>query len=222
MVVVLVAGLSVVAWVWAVRRPAVVPEAQDDVEPVLEEPVTPTYVAIGNTDVNSLFSGKEASAGEGWAHLLHQKLDAATAFHVLAGGARTLMEANADALPAVAALKPTLVTLWNVVGDSTGGTSLTSYLAELRKALDLLTSETEARIVLLMLPDITRLMQNQTEERKALIRGGIEQWNRVIAEAATRYGSRVMALNVYNSPQVMEPGSGNEYLADLIYEQLQY
>ncbi|MEO5951473.1 MAG: hypothetical protein ABIQ44_03305, partial [Chloroflexia bacterium] len=117
--------------------------------------------------------------------------------------------------------KPTLITIWNIVGDSTGGTPLTSYLTELRQALDLLTEETEARIILLTLPDITHLIQNQTEERKTLIRGGIEQWNRVIAEAATHYGSRVRTINPYaETPNILNPTTGNAYLASLIRNQL--
>src|SRR5215203_888309 len=203
--VVVVAGLSVVAWVWAVRRPVPSPEDQQGAGAAIpvEEPRSPAYVAIGNTDVNALFGNKDPSAEEGWVTLLHRMLPKDTPLSILGERTRTLSEVNAEAIPAAIQLKPTLVTLWNVVGDSTGGTSLTSYLGELRKALDVLTGETDAQVVLLTLPDITFLMQDQSEDRKTLVRGGIEQWNRVIGEAATRYGSRVLTLNLYHkTPEV--------------------
>jgi hypothetical protein len=222
--VLVVAGLSVVAWVWAVRRPVPAPEDQQGPEAAIpvEEPRSPAYVAIGNTDVNALFGNREPSAEDGWVTLLHRMLPKDTTLSVLGERTRMLSELNVEAIPATVQLKPTLVTLWNVVGDSTGGTSLTSYLGELRKALDILTGETDAQVVLLMLPDLTFLMQDQSEERKNLIRGGIEQWNRVIEEAATHYGSRVLTVNLYHkTPEVLDPVNGNTFLARTIQHELQ-
>lgn len=221
--VLVMAFLCVIIWVWAVRRPPVSAAGATSTEEATLQVQRPlTFVAIGNADVNTLFGGKEGSTQSGWAGLLHRHMPDGALFSQLGEHDHTLSETIAKAIPEAARINPDIVTLWNVVGDSTGGTSLTSYLGELRKALDMLTRETEAQIVLLNMPDITLRLQNQAEERRALVRGGIQQWNRVIAEVASRYGRRVLIADLFPlSEQVLNPETGNGTLADTIWADLE-
>lgn len=222
--VLLVAGLSAFVWLWAVRKPPLPPasEEADEAEDAPPATLRPfAYVSIGNTDVNALFHRVEPSTEEGWVYLLRSRLPADTALTTLARQSRTLAEANDLALAATVDARPDLITVWQVVGDSTGGTTLTAYLGELRRTLNTLIHETEAQVVLLNLPDITRMMQDLPEERKSLIRGGIEQWNRVIAEVASHHGGRVLIPDLYiESARVLNATTGNRYLADMVWELL--
>ncbi len=213
--------LSAVVWAWAMRKSPPVPATTSEESPP-EEPQPLHYVAIGNTNINTLFESKQGSSGEGWAERLHTLLPAGTLYSSLGANDRTLNEVNANAVPEAVKAKPDIVTLWQVVGDSTSGTSLSAYVSELKKALERLTRETEAQVVLLNLPDVTLLMDDQGEERRAMIRGGIEQWNRVIAEAASRYGRRVLLIDLYPiSAQILVLSSGNGKLADAAWQELE-
>jgi hypothetical protein len=218
--VLVMALLSALVWVWAVRKPLAAP-ATPAGDATSDAPRLLSYVAIGNANVNTLFGSKPAPVGSGWVAQLLAFLPPDTHFFVAGEDHTTLRETNLEVIPAIKA-NPDIITLWNVVGDSTGGTPLIAYLAELRKALDRLTGDTDAQVVLLNLPDLTLLMQDQTEERKALVRGGIEQWNRVIAEAALRYGRRVLLIDLYPiSAQVLDPVTGNTALAEMVWHEVQ-
>ena len=219
--VLLVSIASVVVWVWSMRKPPPAPAATTPSEEAPQETPRPlSYVAIGNSDVGMLLGGKPAADGRGWSTHLLGHFPPGTEFTLVGNGPGTLREINTDAISTLQA-KPDIVTLWSVVSDSTKGTPLIDYLGELRKALDHLTRNTEAQVVLLNLPDITLLMEDQPEDRKALVRGGIGQWNRVIAEATTRYGRRVLLVDLYPiSAQVLDAGGGNGALAEAVWGEI--
>jgi hypothetical protein len=167
-----------------------------------------------------LMGGNPDPDGRGWAAQLLERFPPGTLFTVVGSGPGTLREINTEAISPLEA-QPDIITLWCVVSDSTKGTPLTDYLGELRKALDHLTRSTEAQVVLLNLPDITLLVKDQPEERKALVRGGIGQWNRVIAEAATRYGRRVLVVDLYPiSAPILDAAGGNEALAEAVWGEI--
>ncbi|MEP6774089.1 MAG: hypothetical protein ABJA50_00720, partial [Chloroflexota bacterium] len=124
---------------------------------------------------------------------------------------------NAHSLAAAINAKPLTLTFWQVAGDATGGTPLPAYLKELRLALDRLVEETPATVFLLNLPDLSLILDDATEERKALVRGGVEQWNRVIAQVATPHGNRVRLVDLYqHSREILDLQSGNAALAGLV------
>ena len=123
--------------------------------------------------------------------------------------------------------------IWNVVNDATRGVTLTTYLNDLTAALDKLTNETQAQIVVLNMPDITVVMNGLPAEQKDLIRGGVEQWNRAIAETAARYGDRVRVVDLYpiseevlNHPEYISPdnfhpsSTGYRRLAEVVWDEI--
>jgi hypothetical protein len=215
--VILFAVLSVFVWLWAVRRPPQSPPPDPDYSAPAQPP-TPVYVALGISNVNALRS--LPASGDDWPDLLRALLPPETNYLKL-DAADTLASTNAQSLQAAIAAAPTTVTLWQVAGDATGGTSLPAYLAELRVTLRRLVEETDATIFLLNLPDLSLFMDTAAEDRKSLVRGGVEQWNRVISEVAMPHGNRVLLVDLYpHTPAILDPQHGNAALADLVLQQM--
>ncbi len=219
-VMAVVVVLSAVVWAWAVRRPAAEAEATGaPATPAApaEVPATPTpeprpitYAAIGASDVEGV--GANNPATESWINVLHDKMPEGTRLVRLGRGGITLGEANRVEVPEAVQADPDIITLWNVVNDATKGVTLTTYLTDLNAALEKLTKETRAQIVLLNMPDITVLMGGLPAAQKDLIRGGVEQWNRSIAEAASKYDGRVHVVDLY--PVSEEVLNHREYISD--------
>ena len=219
--VMLFAVMSVFVWVWAMRRPPLQPpRPEESTSEPPREPRTPLYVALGLSNVQSLFRAN-AGTGDSWADLVYKMMAARTEFVKLGEHERTLRDANEHSLPAAIHSQPGMLTLWQVAGDATGGTALTAYLKELRDVLRLLVEETEATVFLLNLPDLSLLLGNATDERKALVRGGVEQWNRVIAEVSTPHGNRVRLVDLYpHSHEILDMEGGNRALANLVWQEI--
>lgn len=159
------------------------------------EPRPITYAAIGASDV--VGTGAKDPPHESWINVLHGMMPEGTKLVRLGRGGITLGEANRMEVPEAVEAQPDVITMWNVVNDATHGISLTTYLNDLTAALDKLTGETQAQIVLLNMPDITVVMNGLPASQKDLIRGGIEQWNRAIGETAARYGDRVHVVDLF-------------------------
>ena len=215
--VILFAVLSVFVWLWAMRRPPQPPVApgESDPEP-LQEPAAPVYVAFGLSNIRGIRGG---SQGGDWPDLLYAMMPAGTDFIKLGADDRTLADSNTQSLEAAISAKPLTLTFWQVASDATGGTSLPAYLKDLRVALHRLVEETPATVFLLNLPDLSLILEDTTEERKALVRGGVEQWNRVIAEVALPHGNRVRLVDLFShSREILDLQSGNAALAGLVWQ----
>jgi lysophospholipase L1-like esterase len=233
--------LSAVLWAWAVRRPApeldapaasTTPVAETEAPPApAPEPRPMTYAAIGASDVVGV--GADDPSNESWINVLHKMMPDGTKLVRLGRGGITLGEANRVEVPGAVEADPDIVTIWNVVNDATSGITLTTYLNDLNAALEKLTKETRAQVVVLNLPDITVLMEGLPASQLDLIRGGVEQWNRAIAEAAARYGDRVHVVDLYpisgevlNHPEYLSsdnfhPSStGYRRLAEVVWEEI--
>jgi lysophospholipase L1-like esterase len=205
---------------------------------VAQAPVIPTpelrpitYAAIGASDVEG--AGADDPSTESWINVLHDKMPEGTKLVRLGRGGITLGEANRLEVPGAVVADPDIITMWNVVNDATHGITLTTYLNDLTAALDKLTGETRATVVLLNMPDITILMNGIPADQKELIRGGVEQWNRAIADAAARYDGRVHVVDLYpiseevlNHPEYISgdnfhPSStGYRRLAEVVWDEI--
>jgi len=228
-VTVLVIVLSIFVWAWAVRRPAPASEAAAPPQATTTEARPFTYAAIGASDVVGV--GAADPSAESWVNVLHSYMPQGTRFLRLGRSGITLREANEVEVPEAVAVKPDLVTLWNAVNDATQGVPLNTYRDELEKALTRLTEETPAQVILLNVPDVTVLMSGVPEEQRALVRGGIVQWNKAIDEVALRYSERVTVVDLfpvsaevldhpeYISPDNFHPStSGYERLALIVWQ----
>jgi len=229
-VTVLIIFVTVLAWAWAVRRPATIEQAGPEATPTEPRPLT--YAAIGASDVVGM--GASDPGSQSWVNVLHAYMPEGTRFVRLGRNGITLREANEVEVPEAVEAQPDIVTLWNSVNDATQGVPLPAYREELEKALTKLTDETAAHVVVLNLPDITVLMNGVPDEQRAPVRGGIAQWNKAIAEVAGRYGDRVTLVDLfpaseevldhpeYISPDNFHPSTvGYRRLADLVWEAIQ-
>ena len=179
--------VTIFAWAWAVRRPA--PTAPTSAEP---HPVT--YAAIGASDVVGV--GANDPQNESWVNALHAKMPAGSKLVRLGRSGITLHEALAVEVPQAVAAQPDVITLWNCVNDATQGVLLASYVDDLKAALSRLTGGTKAHIYLLNMPDISLLSQGDAQQR-ALIQGGVAQWNAAIAATASAYPGRVTVVGLF-------------------------
>ena len=198
-VVALVVFLTIFVWRWAVRHPQRAAQGAVRVSGETEANIesAPLYVAIGASDVAGVGAGDPQR--ENWASVLHSFMPEDTRLLRLARPGITLREANAREIFEAVRAQPDQITLWCCVNDITNGVPLPDYTRELEIALTRLTRETHARVLVLNVPDMSRLLPpSASEAQRALIRGGIQQWNRAITTTIARYGSRVALLDLFN------------------------
>lgn len=230
--------LTIFVWRWAVRTPVpVAPAIDTDAEDPGEDEVRQVerpfvYVAVGASDV--LGVGANDPSSESWVELLSRYLPANTQLMKLGRNGITLNDANKVEVPQAVAARPDLVTMWNCVNDATRGIPLPLYTRDLRVALDRLTQDTEAHIILLNLPDLSLLLPNSDQTRRELVRGGIRQWNAAMAQVASDYRDRVTLVDLFPgsshvltrpefvSTDSFHPSSeGYRWLADRVWSVIQ-
>jgi acyl-CoA thioesterase I len=224
--------LSIFIWAWAMRRPAPVEGPEIVQQPTPTEPRPLVYAAIGASDVVGV--GADNPSTQSWINVLHNRMPEGTRLVRLGRGGITLREANQVEVPAAVKAQPDIVTMWNAVNDATRGITLTTYLQDLNSALTRLTQETDARIVLLNLPDITVLMQGVPAPQLSAIRGGIVQWNSSMAQTAAKYNGRVHIVDLFpiseeilNHPEYISSDNfhpstvGYTRLADIVWDEIQ-
>jgi lysophospholipase L1-like esterase len=196
--VVVVVFLTIFAWLWAVRRP--VPLEANTSSPAslptpTEEPPL-VYAAIGASDVVGV--GANDPSTQSWVNMLHKKMPESTRFVRLGRGGIILREANQVEVPGAVAAQPDIVTMWNCVNDAMRGIPLADYIKDFNVALASLTRDTKAHVVVLNLPDISILTSGMIDpQQRALIQGGIRQWNKAMSDAAASYGGRVTVVDIY-------------------------
>lgn len=184
--------LTIFVWSWAVRRPV----TTDPANPGAASNRPLVYAAIGASDVVGV--GATDPSGESWVNALHSMMPEGTQFVRLGRGGITLREANTLEVPQAVAAQPDIVTLWNCVNDALRGVPLSDYVKDLRAALNALTKGTDANVVVLNVPDISTLMASSFDsQQEAMVRGGIQQWNKAIAETAAEYGGRVRVVDLF-------------------------
>ena len=229
--VVFVIVLTVAVWSWAVRRPMTSEAANAGMATLEPRPLV--YAAIGASDVEGV--GATDPSAESWVNALHSMMPSGTRFVRLGRGGITLREANMVEVPGAVVARPDIVTLWNCVNDALRGVLLADYVKDLRTAMDMLTKGTDATVVVLNVPDISGLMPgNMDSQQAAMIRGGIQQWNKAIAETAAEYGGRVQVVDLfaasdeiaehpeYISPDNFHPSTtGYRRLAELVWQTIE-
>jgi acyl-CoA thioesterase I len=221
--------LTVFAWAWAVRRPVVAGEVTT-ATPVPAERPPLVYAAIGASDVVGV--GADDPSSESWVNQVYSRMPAGTRFLRLGRSGITLAEANDLEIPQVVAARPDIVTMWNCVND-VRRVQLADYIKELKSALNRLTKETNAHVVVLNVPDLSILLPANAPER-TLVRGGVHQWNLAIAATAAHYGDRVTVVDLfpasdevldhpeYISPDNFHPSSaGYRRLAELVWQTIE-
>ncbi|HMA37828.1 MAG TPA: SGNH/GDSL hydrolase family protein, partial [Chloroflexia bacterium] len=199
--------------------------------PALPQPIR--YAAIGASDTVGI--GTADPQHQNWTARLWAHLPPDTVYNRFARSGITLYEASQIELPAAIAFRPSLVSIWLVVNDALRGVPLPVYQKALKGMLDALTTQTDARIVLLNAPDLSGLLQaSASPASRSQIRAIGANWNRVIAATAAPYGDRVLIADLFVpseqarahidwiSPDGFHPSAaGYQQIADVTYAALQ-
>jgi lysophospholipase L1-like esterase len=162
--------------------------------PLLARPIR--YAALGASDTVGL--GTSDPAHENWTARVAAGLPGDTVYQRFARSGITLYESENSQLGPAIAFKPTLVSVWLVVNDVMRGVPLPVYRQGLTAMLDRLTTETDARIVMLNVPDLANLLPaNATPTTRAQFSGVARAWNAALADTVRPYGDRVVLVDLY-------------------------
>lgn len=164
---------------------------RDDPSGNAAAPVVPLYLAVGASD--AVGTGARDPGVDGWVVQLHRRMPGGTRLANLAIGGLTMRQAVEQVLPVAVDLRPSVVTVWLAANDVASGVPLESYLADLDTLLATLAGETEARVYVANLPDLTLLPAFRARPPVEL-RAEVLRWNEAIAAVAHRNGAELVDI----------------------------
>lgn len=177
------------------KAPAQKPVAFTIGPPLARGPIT--YVALGASDAVGV--GSSLPGSQGYVPLIAKHLSRGSRLVNLGISGIRLHEALDQELPVALSTSPDLITIWLVTNDFVGGISYDHYMHDLNTLLaQLRTNNSQARIVMANLPDLTRLpaFKNQKASQKAHTLQEIKRWNAQIAREAAQY--QVVLVDLYS------------------------
>jgi lysophospholipase L1-like esterase len=151
----------------------------------------PLYVAIGASD--SVGTGARDPAREGWVPQLHARMPAGTHLVNLGIGGLRIHQAIEQSLPIAVDLQPSVVTVWLAVNDLAAGVPLESYQVDLDTMLGTLRHDTQARVYVANLPDLTFLPAFDNRDRTELS-AEVQRWNDAIAASVAAHDAVLIDL----------------------------
>jgi acyl-CoA thioesterase I len=177
----------------APERPRLLPS--DRGEPVI-------YVALGDSTV----AGVGASRPErNYVSLLHERLrgvyPSARLVNLGVSGA-TAADVIAGQLARAVALRPTLVTLSIGPNDITGGRSAEQYERDVERILKRLRGETEAVVVINLIPDLAVTPRFRDTPEAAVVGRRALVFNDALSRRAKEYGAAIVDLYVHSQKEV--------------------
>ena len=147
------------------------------------------YVAIGASDAVGI--GAADPARDGWVPVLHRLLPPDTRLVNLGISGTVLHDALRQQLPVALDAAPDLVTIWLAVNDFNARIPLEEYSADLDEMLGQLEANTQARVLIGNIPDLTAIPLYANVPRDAL-HAEVTRWNAAIAAAAERHGATLV------------------------------
>src|SRR5581483_1831192 len=91
---------------------------------------------------------------------------------------------------------PAIVTVWNVVNDLNARVFLSRYEDDLTRLISALVRDTDARIYVGNVPDLTQVPLYQQRDPQELT-AEIQRWNAAVARAAAHFPDRVYPVDLY-------------------------
>lgn len=163
------------------------------------------YVALGASDAVGV--GSQQPGAQGYVPLISEHLPHGSHMIDLGVSGIHLHEALNKELPLALNTDPQLITIWLVTNDFIAGVSYNSYMHDLDSMLKQLQSQTQARMVMANLPDLTRLpaFAHDSADQKTHMRTDIQHWNAHIASLAHQYGATLVDLTAENSLLTSHP-----------------
>lgn len=149
------------------------------------------YAAIGASDAYGI--GTTDPATDNWPAALARTLGPSVRLINLGIPGATVALANRDELPVVARAKPRLVTVFLGINDLSDGEDTATFTREMNALLDALRAQTDARVYVANLPDLSLLPYFAGSNHVAL-HEQVLAWNAAIAAAALRTGAVLVDL----------------------------
>ncbi|GER87151.1 hypothetical protein KDW_13130 [Dictyobacter vulcani] len=163
------------------------------------------YVALGASDAVGVGSTQPGS--QGYVPLISSHLAQGSHTINLGVSGIHLHEAINRELPLALSTNPQLVTIWLVTNDFIAGVSYENYMKDLNSMLEQLHDQTQSRIVMANLPDVTLLpaLARTSATRKAQLRHEVQRWNTQLAVLAKKYGITIVDLTARDSQITSHP-----------------
>ncbi|GCE17967.1 GDSL-type esterase/lipase family protein [Dictyobacter kobayashii] len=163
------------------------------------------YVALGASDAVGV--GSQQPGAQGYVPLIATHLPQGSHMINLGVSGIRLHDALTKELPLALNTNPQLITIWLVTNDFIAGVSYGNYMKDLSSMLQQLHSQTQARMVMANLPDLTRLpiFTRSNADQKARMHSEIQRWNIHIASLAQQYGVTLVDLTAENSLLTSHP-----------------
>ncbi|GHO89037.1 hypothetical protein KSZ_70430 [Dictyobacter formicarum] len=163
------------------------------------------YVALGASDAVGV--GSQQPGAQGYVPLISDHLPQGSHMINLGVSGIHLHEALDKELPLALNTDPQLITIWLVTNDFIAGVSYNNYMHDLDSMLKQLQSQTQARMVMANLPDLTRLpaFEHDGVDQKTHMLTEIQHWNAHIASLAHKYGVTIVDLTAENSLLTSHP-----------------
>ncbi|GLV57442.1 hypothetical protein KDH_42780 [Dictyobacter sp. S3.2.2.5] len=163
------------------------------------------YVALGASDAVGV--GSQQPGSQGYVPLISDRLPRGSHMINLGVSGIHLHEALTKELPLALNTDPQLITIWLVTNDFIAGVPYNDYMHDLDSMLQQLHSQTQARMVMANLPDLTRLpaFARNSAAQKTQMRSQIQRWNASIASLAHKYGVTLVDLTAENSLLTSHP-----------------
>jgi len=165
-----------------------------------------TYVAIGASDAFGV--GTYDPAHDNWPTVLANLLGPDAHLVNLGIPGENVAEARQTELPIALDAKPELVTVWLGVNDIVQSVPVATYEQQLEAMLLSLHQNTNARVYVANIPDLS-LLPSFAGENQATLHATIVQWNAAIAQAVAASGATLVDIYASWSELANHP----EYIA---------
>jgi lysophospholipase L1-like esterase len=152
------------------------------------------YVAIGASDAVGVGAADPRTGS--WPARIAARLPSGADYVNVGVSGSQAAQAAREQTPAVARLRPQLVTVWLAVNDLNAGVSVTDYAAALRAVLEPLVVETDARIFVGTVPDLRPVPVYAGTDQTALL-AKINAYNAAIQTLTVRFAGRVTAVDLF-------------------------
>ena len=151
----------------------------------------PVYVALGASDAVGV--GANQPSTEGWVPLVAKGLPAHPDLINLGISGATVSDVINQELPVALDAHPAWVSIWPGVNDLRHNVSLQSFTADLKTTLDQLQNGTQARIIVVNIPDLRQVPAFKSADPAALDQT-VRQWNASIAQVVQAHHALLVDL----------------------------
>ncbi len=158
----------------------------------------PVYAALGASDTVGV--GADNPSSEGWVPLVARDLPGNPELLNLGISGATVSDVIQQELPVALDAHPSWVSIWPGVNDLRHQVGLQAFNTQLNGMLDRITRETQARVIVLNIPDLRDVPAFASVDPTTLDQT-VRQWNSVIAQAAQTHNA--ILVDLYGNSEIV-------------------